>query len=369
MTVSPSEYTEKLKNISENLKKVKCLLCNENFISITHHLNKKHNGEYNKLPKEKLFNQCTFKCEICDKKFNTFNHLEIHVKVIHLDVFTKCEVCSKDIKTSYMYEHNINFHSENIYKSECKLCHLQFKHERLLKKHLTTDSHKFLEHQTNLPVSIQQVIIPITQSSPIPDKIKPYTCSYCNSMYSSSESLNRHINSQHTKKINFKCNVCEKMFLRKDHLDKHVNSVHNKEKVKCKYCDQEILKRDTYRHEPNCKIKISYYKFPGDSKYERFVSRILTENGVKFILHYRHVNLQNLPFDFYIPETNTIIEVHGQFHYQHSSYSNAEEVYDRTIKNDTVKKKFALENQINFIEIDTRIHGDYESISRLIFLV
>lgn len=60
-------------------------------------------------------------------------------------------------------------------------------------------------------------------------------------------------------------------------------------------------------------------------------------------------NIRALPFDFYLPEYNTVIEVHGQQHY----YEN--EMFDQSLKErqrlDSIKKNYCIDHDIKYVEI------------------
>ncbi len=280
-----------------------------------------------------------FKCVLCNKNFNKKEYLITHLLNIHLELTINCKDCNKLIKKSYFSEHNKNFHDEdNIYKWSCENCHIDFKHEKIYNRHLKTDKHLFLVKNQNDEIKKE-----IVEKEDIKEKSSNYkkiNCDKCDIKFSSINSLNRHINSVHEKINIFNCDLCNKIFTRTDLLRRHIKSVHEKETIKCSHCNQDILKRDKSRHEKNCEKVIQYYKYPGDSKNERWISRILMEHNINFKLHYRHKNLSKLPYDFYLPDKNTIIETHGLQHFIPMSYRNGQISFDRTIKNDKIKKIF-----------------------------
>lgn len=87
---------------------------------------------------------------------------------------------------------------------------------------------------------------------------------------------------------------------------------------------------------------------------ERFIKGILQQNNIEFVHEYnkKHANWinNNFRYDFYLPKYNTIIEVHGNQHYHECYWSNSRNIAER----DTIKKELALNNGVNFIEIDAR---------------
>lgn len=97
------------------------------------------------------------------------------------------------------------------------------------------------------------------------------------------------------------------------------------------------------------------------SKGEFKISKILSENHIKFIKEFSFDNLLSnkgnlLHFDFAILNDNNIvclIEYQGEHHYDDNSY------YPSLKDNDNIKRKFCEENNIKLIEISYR---DYHLI-------
>lgn len=88
------------------------------------------------------------------------------------------------------------------------------------------------------------------------------------------------------------------------------------------------------------------------SKYECFVEQYLIECGVYYIKQKRYDDCRNiraLPFDFYLPDYNYIIEVHGQQHY----YEN--DIFPESLEHrqyiDKIKEEYCHNNNIGFVAI------------------
>ena len=72
-------------------------------------------------------------------------------------------------------------------------------------------------------------------------KVKTFECSQCDSSFSSSKDINRHIATVHEGKKPFKCNMCEYEAAQKTNLKKHIESVHEGIKpFKCNMCEYEV---------------------------------------------------------------------------------------------------------------------------------
>jgi len=63
------------------------------------------------------------------------------------------------------------------------------------------------------------------------------------------------------------------------------------------------------------------------------------------------IYIRKMYFDFYLPEFNTIIEYHGKQHYEPIEFFGGEEVFKEQKKRDLLKKEYAIDKGINFIEI------------------
>lgn len=87
------------------------------------------------------------------------------------------------------------------------------------------------------------------------------------------------------------------------------------------------------------------------SKGELILERILQKNQIEYEKEKRFDgcrNKQTLPFDFYLPQFNTVIEFDGQHHYKPI---RSIEHYKKTIRNDNIKNNFCKDNKINLIRI------------------
>jgi very-short-patch-repair endonuclease len=96
-----------------------------------------------------------------------------------------------------------------------------------------------------------------------------------------------------------------------------------------------------------CKIK---------SLGEEKIKKILIENNIDFLEQYKFENqpknIKNCCYDFYIPKKNLIIEYHGIQHFKLNTFFH-NHIFDLLdqIKRDYDKKKYCIENSINFLEI------------------
>lgn len=109
------------------------------------------------------------------------------------------------------------------------------------------------------------------------------------------------------------------------------------------------------------------------SKGEDKIKEILTRSGVVFITQKRFKECRDvypLPFDFYIPTLNTVIEYQGTQHYEAVNFGSVgrereavERDYKTTLLHDDIKRKFCKEKNIKEIEISFK---DFENIETIL---
>jgi predicted nucleic acid-binding Zn-ribbon protein len=90
------------------------------------------------------------------------------------------------------------------------------------------------------------------------------------------------------------------------------------------------------------------------SKGEKFIAEYLTENHIIFETQKRFDNCRNkiaLPFDFYLPEYNLLIEFHGIQHFKDISHFWKYCDLKERQRLDLIKKNYALNNGFDFLEI------------------
>lgn len=125
-------------------------------------------------------------------------------------------------------------------------------------------------------------------------------------------------------------------------------------KVVCNNCGHEWLTKGSSLIQghscPNCR----------KSKFETEVQSILEYMNIKYISQYRFNECRDinpLPFDFYLPELNILIEVDGEGHYipiprtSDMSEDEALKLLYRTQFHDKIKTQYCIDNNIRLIRI------------------
>lgn len=92
------------------------------------------------------------------------------------------------------------------------------------------------------------------------------------------------------------------------------------------------------------------------SKGETKITKYLENNDIQFEYQKTFEDLKSdlkrpLPYDFYIPKFNALIEFQGLQHYKPSEYFGGQYRFERQLINDKVKKEYAINNGYKYIEI------------------
>jgi very-short-patch-repair endonuclease len=96
------------------------------------------------------------------------------------------------------------------------------------------------------------------------------------------------------------------------------------------------------------------------SKGERVISDYLKKNNITFIAQKRYKNCRYkhpLPFDFYLPDNNILIEYDGKQHFIPDGRMVRAEDFQKHVQKDTIKLKYAIDNgmlllRISYLETD-----------------
>lgn len=100
-------------------------------------------------------------------------------------------------------------------------------------------------------------------------------------------------------------------------------------------------------------------KYCSMSNGEKLTKSVLDELGVTYEIQKsfpKLKNINNLTYDFYIPNLKIVIEYQGEQHFRPKNFGGstkeyAEEVYNLQVINDNIKRKFATDNGLILIEI------------------
>ncbi|AHJ87074.1 hypothetical protein BCP8-2_036 [Bacillus phage BCP8-2] len=95
--------------------------------------------------------------------------------------------------------------------------------------------------------------------------------------------------------------------------------------------------------------------FCKQSKGERLVRRILDEANVEYTIQKSYndlkSNYQKLPFDFFLPEHNLLIEYDGEQHFKEVQFFGGAKKLESQTRRDTLKNEYAKRNNIRLLRI------------------
>lgn len=141
--------------------------------------------------------------------------------------------------------------------------------------------------------------------------------------------------------------------------------IYNKVKFKCSICETEFerVAHHVISHGlfcPHCNLSA------GELKIKEF----LNKNNVAYIPQYKFQDckdIKSLPFDFYLPDYNTLIEYDGRQHFKVSYFGNETEEQAKenllvTQKHDQIKTKYCEDNNIKLLRIPYWNYNNVENI-------
>lgn len=103
-----------------------------------------------------------------------------------------------------------------------------------------------------------------------------------------------------------------------------------------------------------------------ESRGEREVRRVLEENNIIFKQEYSFADCRDilpLPFDFYIPSHNVLIEYQGQQHYEVVSRFGGEDGLSLRQKHDEIKLEYCLVHHITLVVIP---YWEFDNIEKIL---
>ena len=173
------------------------------------------------------------------------------------------------------------------------------------------------------------------------------------------------------------CNECRKINSRKkvDCFIKEAKEIHNDkyDYSKVDYINNKI------KVEIICQVHGSFWQRPANhissktgcpkckkSFGERKVEKFLLSNNINFVEQKRFDKCKNantLPFDFYLPDFNLLIEYDGRQHFEVIEHFGGEKRLTETKKRDIIKSRFAKDNGFVLLRIN---HKEYKNIEKIL---
>ena len=130
-------------------------------------------------------------------------------------------------------------------------------HLKLLHKHIKSKKSDKNVHESNEPISTDELSDSNNKSASDQNENKIFKCELCQYFSFKRGHLKVHITSIHEGKKPFKCEFCDKAFSQKSKMKIHIASIHEgKKPFKCEFCNnafsrKNILKKHITIHERN----------------------------------------------------------------------------------------------------------------------
>jgi very-short-patch-repair endonuclease len=167
-----------------------------------------------------------------------------------------------------------------------------------------------------------------------------------------------------------KKNVVINVLLNYDEAKKRVNKLgitsHKQYRLWKKRTCQDDLPSNPERVYKN-KGWVDYYTFFNTDKFdsmsagEKRILNYLKRKNIKFVTQKKFddcKNIYRLPFDFYLPDYNVLIEFDGEQHFKKSNFSKSDEInrmkFEQIQKNDRIKTRYCAKNNIILLRFDTK---------------
>ena len=180
-----------------------------------------------------------FKCEECDKGFQSAVARSYHVKSVHtksVELYN-CNVCGKQFKSEIHLKQHVRYVHSDKRKWSCDECGTKFKQKRDLK------IHELKKH--GMRYSREDY------DEKILDSDREYECEQCEATFQYKKNLNAHVKNIHGVKEIFKCDLCESSFKNRKTLTAHKKSKHEEgvSEFPCSICGKIFSeKKNMNRH-------------------------------------------------------------------------------------------------------------------------
>lgn len=160
----------------------------------------------------------TFKCSVCDRKFNSPLNLKIHKSQHEGCEPLTCSLCHKEFKTANSYTNHAKRHMEDL-NHECSECGKKFLHSTDLRIHMRNHT-----------------------------GAKPFCCEICGASFRHIQGFTNH-RRRHEKNYLHTCHICSKGYYSKDRYNDHMNAHQNIRSQICNVCGKAfITKRSLQQH-------------------------------------------------------------------------------------------------------------------------
>ncbi|CAH2100586.1 unnamed protein product [Euphydryas editha] len=246
-----------------------CAMCPssyETFKMLNQHMNK-HYSNYT-CPKcdksfaikrslyahQKIHQEGTFKCDLCEKVFSSRWKKNHHEKAKHLGAssISNCPYCDVSFRSYHQQnQHLVNVHNVTKCKAHCKfkcrLCDAPFQSIYKRNKHLVKVHKCEAQYKCNIcnkAYLLKSLLMNHIKSYHLMER--NYQCTECGYRFIDKKSLKSHM-VKHTGERNFACEVCHKSFTRRDILTEHMKIHDHDSRLICEVCSMTFIQKGRLR--------------------------------------------------------------------------------------------------------------------------
>lgn len=215
-----------------------------------------------------------WECIHCKKRFNSRAKVEDHLN-IHSGVRPyKCEICSADFSSKYIYSAHLKIHADRPRQFQCNECNKTFLTSLHLQRHQRTHVPEHWEcsvcqkvfkmkrnleqhavvHSEHKPFRCPFCEKSFARATELKDHKrthtgeKPFVCAVCGVGFAQFSNMITHRKTTHEKEEKFQCDTCGRTFKRRRLLDCHIKGVHlNERSFQCDLCPQAFTYAETLR--------------------------------------------------------------------------------------------------------------------------
>ncbi|KAM7341943.1 uncharacterized protein ACRADG_009536 [Cochliomyia hominivorax] len=191
------------------------------------------------------------KCKYCDKVLSSRACLNVHYKNVHDQRSYECDICGKSLSSEYTLKSHKSLHNpENNEKAKCPQCDKTFNCQNHLNQHIRRVHLKKYHKMCDI------CGVPVDESQLKAHMLKhagksSVTCDICGRRLADKKNLRRHMNSYHPPdgvKIEFKCPICMNSLASRNSLKMHIKVVHeNSCESKCTMCEKTFKRPDALK--------------------------------------------------------------------------------------------------------------------------
>ncbi|XP_068146515.1 transcription factor grauzone [Drosophila tropicalis] len=169
-------------------------------------------------------------CDICERRFPNVSLLSSHVKMVHGNYGTMCDICAQVIRGRAAFQrHQLEHAGITEPKVQCDICGSWHKNKYSLRKHIRRHQSSYEECTCNIcgKVSPNRSAM-LSHQRYVHMLDRKHECSVCNKAFKKAITLKEHM-TMHTGEVLYQCPHCPKTFNSNANKHSHRKKCHPKE--------------------------------------------------------------------------------------------------------------------------------------------